>query len=189
MAMRVIGIMAIVGAAAVLAGCSGSAEGGTGPVEAPPTVRNTPAATMQLFDPCTVSDRILAAAGADPATKDTNPFGASKIGFITCRWSTDAAGSNPGHFLQIASTSHTLDDIRRNDNYRDFRTIAFDNRTALQFSVGTSTPSIECGVAFDSGQGTVAVTAGRFSDSKVTNDLCTIAAAAASTLSEAIPRP
>lgn len=188
MAMRVVGIMASVGTAVVLAGCSSSTGGGTGPVETP-VLRNTPAAVGQLFDPCTVSDRILIAAGADPATKDTNPFGASKIGFITCRWSTDPAGSNPGHFLQIASTSHTVDDIRRNENYRDFHTIAFDNRTALQFSVGTATPSIECGVAFDSGQGTVAVTAGRFSDSKVTSDLCTIAAASASTLSEAIPRP
>ncbi|GEM29814.1 hypothetical protein NN3_08210 [Nocardia neocaledoniensis NBRC 108232] len=164
--MRLIGLAVGACAVLVLAGCS---EEGGGQAE----VSGAPLTKEQLFDPCTVPEGALVAAGADPASKDDNPFTVGREDWKGCDWS---AG---GHYIGLISTTHTLDEFRANDRFSEFRDVTIGDRRALQHYVGSQTPPNECQVTFDTSRGRVSVSAMRFLSDKSTTDPCEWAAAAA----------
>ncbi|MFC8383895.1 DUF3558 domain-containing protein [Nocardia sp. NPDC057272] len=173
--MRLVGFAAGVCAVVALTGCSTAVDG-------QPEASGAPLTKEQLFDPCTVSDSVLQAAGADPATKDDNPFSVPRPDWKGCSW---RAGD---HFISFFSTTNTLQQFRENQYFRDFHDVTVSGRPALQFYLGTINPPEECEIAFDTSQGRVTLTASKASSSNSTTDPCVWVNDAASHFASSIPR-
>ncbi|MFC6009953.1 DUF3558 domain-containing protein [Nocardia lasii] len=173
--MRLVGFAAGVCAVVALAGCSTAVDG-------QPEASGAPLSKEQLFDPCTVSESVLLAAGLDPASRDDNPFSVPRAEWKSCAWRGD------GHFISFSSTIYTMQQIRENDYSHDFKDITVGGLPAVQYLLGTRTPPNQCEIAFDSSQGRITVTATKFIDSKSSTDPCVIANDAALNFSEVIPR-
>ncbi|MFE3545207.1 DUF3558 domain-containing protein [Nocardia sp. NPDC059177] len=174
--MRLVGVVAASCAVLALAGCSQQVEG-------QPEASGAPLTKEQLFDPCSVPASVLEAAGLDPTWKDDNPFSVARAEWKGCGYKGD------GHFIYFASTIYTMDEIRANDYFHDFKDIAIDGRSGLKYTPGTRTPPNQCEIAFDtSHQGRVMVTATKFVDNKSSTDPCAIVDAAAPHFLEIIPR-
>ncbi|MGW4634004.1 DUF3558 domain-containing protein [Nocardia sp. NPDC004415] len=174
--MRLVGLAAASCAVLALVGCSKEVDG-------QPEASGAPLTKEQLFDPCAVPDDVLLAAGADPASKDDNPFSVERDEWKGCSWT---AGN---YFINFTSTTNTLQDFRANDYLHDFRDITVGDRPALQFLLGSRTPADQCEIAFaTTSHGTVTVNAALFIDDKSGTDPCPLANAAAVTFLDIIPK-
>lgn len=172
--MRLVGLAAASCAVLALVGCSKEVDG-------QPEASGAPLTKEQLFDPCAVPDDVLRAAGADPASKDDNPFSVERAEWKGCSWRSD------GYYLNFTSTSNTIEDFRANDYLHDFRDVTVGDRPALQFLLGSRTPADQCEIAFATSRGTVTVNAALFVDDKSGTDPCPLANAAATKLLSVIP--
>lgn len=178
--MRLVGLAAASCAVLALVGCSTSVDGQP---EAGPEASGTPLTKDQLFDPCTVPTTVLEAAGLDPTWKDDNPFSVERAEWKGCGYKGD------GHFIYFSSTTYTMDEIRANDYFHDFKDITIGDRSALKYTPGERTPPNQCEIAFDtSHQGRVMVTATKFVDNESATDPCAIADAAAPSFLTVIPK-
>ncbi|UGT53126.1 DUF3558 domain-containing protein [Nocardia asteroides] len=173
--MRLIGLAVGACAVLVLAGCS-EEVGGQAEVSGAPLTKE------QLFDPCTVPDGALTAAGLDPASKDDNLFSVPRAEWKGCGWTAD------GHFISFMSTVYTMDEIRANDRYHDFKEVTVGDRKALQFYIGTEQTPVECELAIETGQGRALINASKFVDSKSPTDPCSLANNAAPHFIAYVPR-
>lgn len=173
--MRLVGLM--VGGCAVLAlaGCSKAVDG-------QPEASGAPLTKEQLFDPCTVPESALVGVGADPTSKDDNPFSVQRAEWKGCMWS---AGD---HFISILATTHTLPEYRTNDHYHDFKDVTISGRVGLQYGLGNRKPADECGIVFDSAQGRIEVIATKKLSSKSTIDPCAVVNDAAPYFVDSLPK-
>ncbi|MFE3546000.1 DUF3558 domain-containing protein [Nocardia sp. NPDC059177] len=172
--MRLVGVVAAGCAVLALAGCSQDVAG-------QPEASGAPLTKEQLFDPCSVPDDVLLAAGADPASKDDNPFSVERAEWKGCSWKT------PGYFLNFHSTTKTVQEFRENDYFHDFTDITVGDRLALQYLLGTRTPIDQCAIAFATSRGTVTLTAALFVNDKSGTDPCPLVNAAAADFVKVIP--
>ncbi|MFF2086878.1 DUF3558 domain-containing protein [Nocardia sp. NPDC058176] len=163
---------AVCAAAVVLAGCSETVDG---------QAVISPLTKERLFDPCTVRDSVVQAAGADPATRDDNPFSSPRPDWKGCRWTAD------GYFISLFSTTNTVQQFRENDYLHDFQTVTVGGREGLQYLLGTWDPPHQCGIAFGSSQGTITLQASKFVDNKSSTDPCLLANNAAPNFMEVLP--
>ncbi|MFC4377143.1 DUF3558 domain-containing protein [Nocardia halotolerans] len=159
--MRLVGFAAGMCAVLALAGCSDAVDG-------QPEASGAPPAKEQLFDPCTVPDSVLIAAGADPASKDDNPFSVPRADWKGCGW---RAGE---FFIDLFSTTNTMDEFRDNRLLHDFQDVAIEDRKGVQYLIGETSPPEECGLAFESSRGTITLQSSRASSSKSTTDPCVV---------------
>ncbi|MFD9551333.1 DUF3558 domain-containing protein [Nocardia salmonicida] len=173
--MRLVGFAAGVCAVVALTGCSTAVDG-------QPEASGTPLTKEQLFDPCTVPDSVLQAAGLDPASKDDNPFSVARAEWKGCGWRGD------GHFIYLKSTTYTLDEIRANKYFHDFQEVTVGGRKGLQYLLGERTPPNQCEITFDTSKGRVAITATKFIDSKSSTDPCAFVNNAAPKFVEVLPK-
>ncbi|MFD3428177.1 DUF3558 domain-containing protein [Nocardia fluminea] len=164
--MRLVGFAAGMCAVVALAGCSEAVDG-------QPEASGAPLTKEQLFDPCTVSDSVLQAAGADPASKDDNPFSSPRADWKGCGW---RAGD---FFIDLFSTTYTMEKFRENRLLHDFQDVTIDGRKGVQYLIGEATPPGECGLAFESSQGTITLQSSKASSSKSTTDPCAVVNSAA----------
>ncbi|MFC3962574.1 DUF3558 domain-containing protein [Nocardia jiangsuensis] len=152
----------------LLAGCESSTEGSATP--------------QVLFDPCTLPDSAIAAAGADPAQKNDNPFGVPRTGWRGCRWGAD------GYALRVFATDKTLDEFRANSRFHDFRPADLPGREAKTFIQGAESEAENCNLFYGTTQGTIQIyvvddqTAGEFPDP------CGLVVRAARAVDQWIPR-
>ncbi|WP_067653325.1 DUF3558 family protein [Nocardia harenae] len=123
----------------LLAGCETPSEGAGTP---------TPVA---LFDPCTLPDSAIAAAGADPAQREDNPFGAPRTGWRGCLWGAD------GYALRVFATDKTLAEFRDNSRFHDFRPADLPGRDATLFVQGAASEAKNCNLVYDTAQGTIQI--------------------------------
>ncbi|NKX88991.1 DUF3558 domain-containing protein [Nocardia coubleae] len=173
--MRLVGIAVGVGVALVLSGCGQSVDG-------QPEVSGAPLTKEQLFEPCGVPESALVAAGADPASKDDNPFSVPRAEWKGCGWRAD------GHFIYLSSTTHSMQEIRENDYFHDFQDVTIGGRKAVQYLLGTRTPPNQCEIAFDTSKGRVTVTATKFIDNNSPADPCVLVNEAAPHFVDVIPK-
>ncbi|MFE1594479.1 DUF3558 domain-containing protein [Nocardia sp. NPDC058705] len=173
--MRLVGLAAGVCAVMALAGCSEAVDG-------QPEASGAPLTKEQLFDPCTVPDSVLQAAGLDPASKDDNPFSVPRAEWKGCAW------RGGGHFISLMSTTHTMQEVRANDYLHDFKDITVGDRPAVQYLLGTRTPVNQCAIAFDTSKGRVSITATKFIDDTSSIDPCELANTAAPNFLEILPK-
>ncbi len=185
--MRVMAAVAGACAVLVVAGCS-STVGGSGGPETSQTPSSAKLTKDQLWDPCSLPDSVIAATGADPGTKNTNPIFRERADWKLCRWTAKGSDGPSGHFMLVSSTTNTLDDFRRNTYFHDFRDVKVKGRDALQFYLGSAKPSKQCELAFDTSQGVISVNIDKFIDSETATDPCAMAVPAAEKIVDSLPR-
>ncbi|MGW5453378.1 DUF3558 domain-containing protein [Nocardia sp. NPDC003979] len=173
--MRLVGIAVGVGVALVLSGCGQSVDG-------QPEVSGAPLTKEQLFDPCGVPESALVAAGLDPASKDTNLFSVPRAEWKGCAW------RGGDHFISFMSTVYTIEEIRANDRYHDFKDVTVGDRKALRFTIGDEAVPVECEIAVETQQGRALINATKFVDSKSTIDPCVLAEDAAPHIIDYVPQ-
>ncbi|WP_278264777.1 DUF3558 domain-containing protein [Nocardia sp. AG03] len=174
--MRLVGLAAAGCAVLALVGCSKEVDG-------QPEASGAPLTKEQLFDPCATPDSVLLAAGLDPAKKDDNVFSVPRAEWKACAWRGD------GYFITFESTIYTMEEIRSNTYFHDFKDVTVGDRQAVQYTPGERTPPNQCEIAFDTAnQGRAIVVATKFVDNKSTVDPCAIVHAAAPHFLEEIPR-
>ncbi|MFF2086883.1 DUF3558 domain-containing protein [Nocardia sp. NPDC058176] len=174
--MRLVGVAAGVCAVVLaLAGCSETVDG-------QPEVSGAPLTKEQLFDPCTVPDSALEAAGLDPASKNDNLFSVPRAAWKGCAWRADS------YYISLISTTYTMDEVRANDRHHGFKDVSVGDRTAVQYYVGNETAPVECDITFETGQGRIMLNANKFVDDKSTTDPCSLAENAAPFFVDLIPR-
>jgi len=176
----VLGVVAGLCAVLAVAGCSESVSG-------QPEVSGAPLTKEQLFDPCTLPESAIAATGADPATKDSNPFGTPRAEYIGCRWTAANTDGRWGFFLRISSSIKPIEDFRKNTYFREFHDIQVSDRAAYQYYLGPNIPPGGCEISFHTSRGVVSLAANKYVDSKTATDPCELALGAAVKVVEFLP--
>jgi hypothetical protein len=168
--------------AAVLAtGCTSSTEGAVTGTPAPTTT-----GPIEVFNPCTeLSDQVLSEVGLDPLTKSvTTDAPTGETSWRVCNWRT------PDSTLMIGvySTSHTLDEARKNEELVEKSETTVGSRPALTFFDDSETDGTSCYTAMAAEQGMFEINASWFLDAARNRDICAIATEYAALLEPHLPR-
>ncbi|MFC8532234.1 DUF3558 family protein [Nocardia sp. NPDC057227] len=157
----------------LIAGCESGTEGSATPSSVAPEA---------LFDSCTLPDSAIAAAQADPARKNTNPFGAPRTGWAGCMWAAD------GYALRVFATTRTVDEFRSNSRFHDFAPADIPGRNAYTYQEGSQSPPDNCSVLYASASGTIEVYIVRDPGRTAPDALCAVAKRSATALDSYLPR-
>ncbi|MCJ0906523.1 DUF3558 family protein [Rhodococcus sp. ARC_M6] len=126
---------------ALVGGCSSTVEGEAFPVD-----------TIGMFDPCAVlSDGDLRTIGVDPGSQKVDLFDTHFPGFNVCTW------QGADYYLALTSTKHTLEDVKENPEYRDFRQGEVAGREVLNFLDRDLDEGVACMVAFATTESTAMI--------------------------------
>ncbi|MCP2318315.1 Protein of unknown function (DUF3558) [Nocardia amikacinitolerans] len=175
---------AAAGAAVIglVAGC-GSTVGGTAATPTT-TVRNLD--EIEVFNPCTsLSEDALRATGADPASKDvvTDPP-TGPAAWRICSWDSTTLP----YFITVASSSHTIDEVRSNPDETGFREVPVGPRPGLIHQDKSDTRGLICRVAIPAEQGMFVISADWRASKPVTHDRCELAVQHAEDLEPHLPK-
>lgn len=135
----------VVGLVLVATGCGGVTDGA--PTAAPSTTSDaaTPASTA-AWDPCTIPDNAIEAAGLAVETRRKNAIGERPISpdWETCFWSNPLP--DPWYFLGILSSTFSLNYLRERGPFEQFT--AIDGFDGLRFQRKIKDDGVSCGIAF-----------------------------------------
>lgn len=169
--------VAIVAAVGVLgtAGCgSASVEG-----QAETT---KPEAGEPAFDPCSIPDDAVRAAGMDPTSESREIFDVKQPGWSLCNWN----GAN--QMITIFATARSLDEIQANERFVDFTPVDLGDRSAFTFREVSDTDNQYCDVVFNAGTDTVMIKSGYFTNQTPPEGPCPLAIRNAQIFEPTIPR-
>ncbi len=171
---------AVLGASALLlaAGC-GTTETGT---SAPTTAAAPPPDPFNVCED--LPDAALATAGLNPATKSTvtnAPSGPTS--WIVCAWEPTQPPAT--YRVEVYSTSHTMDETRKNENLTDLAEVEIAGREGLTFRE-KNTADTRCRAAFGAEQGSFIVSTAWF-ETGTKPDLCGLAVQYLTDLEPALP--
>lgn len=146
-------------------GCSADVHGSATP---------TQAAAEDTFDPCTIPDAAIAAAGLNPFSKDSM----AENGFVTpgwtiCGWNGPAPDSWYSYPV-VFSPVYTIEDVQSDARYSEITNISVVGREALRYRHGIVDLSDTCDIAFSTEMGLMKLSTLRNSSSGETADLCAI---------------
>ncbi|WP_433603348.1 DUF3558 domain-containing protein [Nocardia sp. CA-135953] len=165
-------------------GC-GSTNGGTA---TPATTTDKAAATAALWDPCTqISDEVLRQVGVDPSTRSNTIAGVPNVeGWKLCSWHDKP--SRWDYTLGVWSTSHTIDESKKDGNNIDFADIVIAGRQGIQFRRAEDRNDEICYLSFPSGGQSIDISIYKTVLTKDNRGPCVIAAAAADVLVPILPK-
>ncbi|MCP2291658.1 DUF3558 domain-containing protein [Nocardia amikacinitolerans] len=113
-----------------------------------PTTTSTAAAA--LFNPCTgISDDVVRAAGADPATEESGIAGVHQPGWEICGWTAKT------YFITVFSTGRTVEEFESKPGNVEFQDVTVAGRPGRQFKVEGASKDDLCDVLFPAAQGVV----------------------------------
>ncbi len=170
--MRTVAVVAGLCAVLAVAGCSKSQS------SQPSEAATTTLSEAQLWDPCSLPDSAVAATGVDPSTKNTQPTGVQQPGFRSCAWRTT------GFSLTVDSTSHSMNEVRANSTFSDFKDVTVPGRKAVSYNPGSSG---DCAVDFPTSQGVAEFIIYKEYGTASAEDSCVIAVRSATALSKYVP--
>lgn len=136
----------VVGVIALIAGCGGVTDGV--PTAAPSTTSAVSAPVpTETWDPCTIPDEAIEAAGLAVETKRQNAIGEEPISddWKTCFWSNPLP--DPWYFLGILSSNFSMDYLRERGPFEQFT--AIDGFDGLRFQRKIKYDEASCGIAFE----------------------------------------
>lgn len=144
MRMWAAGVVAVV---LLIAGCGGVTDGA--PAAAPvttPTVTTLATAASQAWDPCTIPDEAIEAAGLAVETKRKNAIGETPVSELwsTCYWMNPIP--EQWYLIGIFSSTSTLDDLQERGPFEQFTSI--DGFDGLRFQRTVKYEEVSCGIAF-----------------------------------------
>lgn len=120
------------------AGCGSAVEGTAEPASG----------QEGLFDPCNdIPDDVLRKAGLDPATEEADIAGVEQPGWKICKWTED------WFFLNIMSTTRTIDEVRGNSGYVDVESVEIGGRSGIEFHAVNDPGVSRCFVAVQAEHG------------------------------------
>ncbi|WP_037161429.1 DUF3558 domain-containing protein [Rhodococcoides fascians] len=162
---------------ALLVGCSTDITGSA--------VADSP--TDQTFDPCTIPDTTITAAGLDPASKDSMADkGYTTPGWTICGW--EGPAGEPWYSISVyASPTHTIEEVREDSRYLNMLEIEVADRSAVRYESTVAPRGEICDLAFATNSGLIKVSALKNGSSDTTGDLCAIVSDHTERLSSAIP--
>ncbi|MGQ4598362.1 DUF3558 family protein [Nocardia sp. R6R-6] len=147
---------------------------------------STSADDRQIFNPCTqLSADVLHATEVDPATKDVitdPPSGPSS--WRICSWDSVRLP----YSVIVASSSHTVAEIRTNNKETGFRDVVVGKRTGLIHQDKNDTRGEVCRVAIPAEQGMFVISASWSAIKPITEDRCDLAVKHAKDLEPHLPR-
>ncbi|MEV0077980.1 DUF3558 domain-containing protein [Nocardia neocaledoniensis] len=132
----------------LVAGCAGdepieTAQPGTTAVTAPTSSADPDAG---LWDPCTLPDSALSAAGIDTSTEEKDVARVDFEGWNVCAWK-DVAKT---YTLTMYSTaSHAIEDVRARSDYTDFLDTTVSTFQALQSRPAGSAHDYSCYISLE----------------------------------------
>ncbi|WP_433608924.1 DUF3558 domain-containing protein [Prescottella agglutinans] len=141
-----------------------------------------PEAGEPAFDPCSIPDDAVRAAGMDPSTESRDILGVKQPGWNLCHW----RGSN--QLITIFATGRTLDEVRASGRFTDFTPVDVDDRNAFTFREVSDTDNQYCDVVFTAGSDTVMIKSGYFTNQTPPEGPCPLAIRNAQLLAPSIPR-
>ncbi|WP_280401917.1 DUF3558 domain-containing protein [Nocardia carnea] len=173
-------MLATAAAIALATGCTSSTDGATA------TIAPTTAGPIEIFNPCTeLSDQVLRDVGLDPSTKSvTTDAPDGETSWRVCNWRT------PDSTLMIGvySTSHTLDEARKNSKLVEKTETTVGSRPALTYFDETETDGTSCYTAIAAEQGMFEINASWFLDADRDRDICAISTEYAALLEPNLPK-
>ncbi len=149
--VRVVGAVFAVGAVVGATGCSGGSHSGTAvgsgtaaSVSVAPTAA-TPASNT-AWNPCSIPDADIAAAGLNPSTKEVGSAGVTFPGWDICTWDSN---SGEWYALELYSTSsHTYDEVVHNTTlFKNPRPVTVGGRAGMVLPHANESDA--CTVALD----------------------------------------
>ncbi|MBU4617192.1 hypothetical protein A6I87_13225 [Prescottella equi] len=165
----------------VVAGVVGLAGCGSTSVEGQAETTK-PEAGEPTFDPCSIPEDVLRGLGMDPASEERDIGGVKQPGFSLCTWS----GSNK--LITVFATGRTLDEVRANERFTDFTPVDLDGRSGFTFREVSDTMNQYCDVVFSSGQDTVMIKSGYYTNQTPAEGPCPLAIRNAQMLAPSIPQ-
>ncbi|MFC3963991.1 DUF3558 family protein [Nocardia jiangsuensis] len=157
----------------LIAGCESGTQGAATPSSVSPEA---------LFDSCTLPDEAIRAAGADPESRDDNPFGVPRTGWRGCLWVGDRWA------MRVFATTEPANSFRANSYFREFRSVDLNGRVATSFIQGDENPPGNCTIFFPSRQGTIEVYISKDVDLPALNDPCGLTLRATRALDPWLPK-
>jgi hypothetical protein len=142
--MRVLRLAAAAALAATLAACGT----GTGTDSAPAT---SSAPVVELWNPCSLPAEAVAAAGLDPASRESGIGGVEQSGWRICSWDGRA------YSITVYSTGRSVADFETKPGNTDFRDVTVAGRTGRQFRVQNGATDLKCDYVFPARQGVLQV--------------------------------
>ncbi len=126
-------------------GCAGATEGAPLAASSTTSTVATPASTA-AWDPCTIPDEAIEAAGLDVETKSANLVGERPISadWSTCFWRNPLPES--WYSVGILSSTFSLDYLREAGPFEQFT--AIDGFDGLRFQRKIKYDEVSCGIAF-----------------------------------------
>ncbi|MFC3965783.1 DUF3558 domain-containing protein [Nocardia jiangsuensis] len=149
------------------------------PSASSPTTTIAPEA---LFDPCTLPDEAIRAAGANPARRDDNPLGTKRTKWTGCSWGADQ------YALRVFATTISVTEFRENMNFDGFAPIAVPGRDAHSFHETYPSPDDNCSIVYPSPKGTINFYVTYDFGSTVAEEPCSLVLRAATALDPYLPR-
>lgn len=160
----------VIGVMLVVAGCAGATDGT--PSTAPSTTASVVATPVAngAWDPCTIPDEAVQAAGLDVGTKRKNQIGDTPVSkdWDTCFWMNPLP--NPWFILGIFSSTFTLDYIRESGPFENFTPI--DGFDGLRFQRKIKYDEVSCGIALGHESGVVYLMLDGFVSAEPLEDPC-----------------
>lgn len=179
-------IVVLAGVLLTVSGCGAATDGSAAPV----TTTDAVAATEALWDPCTqISDDVLRQVGVDPATRDNTISGVENVeGWKLCSWKDKLVREN--YALGVWSTTHTIEESKKDENNVAFSDISVGGRDGVQFRRAYDKEDEVCYLSFPaSGQSVEISIYKAYSTMELEDNRppCEIAAAAADVLVPLFP--
>uniref|UniRef100_UPI00068775C3 DUF3558 domain-containing protein n=1 Tax=Nocardia paucivorans TaxID=114259 RepID=UPI00068775C3 len=142
--------------------------------------------TIVVFDPCTqINDDVLASMGLDPASKNvvTNAQ-EGPTSWRVCNWKP----THRQYGMVVFSTSHTLDEARKNEYHINLRETTVGGRPAIVSRDKTDPEGEGCYVSFSAQQGMFEVGALWVDGDPSDGDICAIAMQYATAIEPHLPK-
>lgn len=135
----------VAGVMVLVAGCGESTTDAR--AAEPPTSAIAAPIAAEPWDPCTIPDSVVEAAGLDVGSKTSTLVGDRPIStdWMICSWRNPDPGS--WYFLGVFSSDHDLAYLKGNDQFGEFAEV--DNAGAVQFRRTANYDEVSCGVAYE----------------------------------------
>ncbi|MEV0062869.1 DUF3558 domain-containing protein [Nocardia sp. NPDC050718] len=150
-AWKAVGIAAI---GLVVAGCGDSGGGTAAPTTTAVSVAASPTsvdAEAKVWDPCSLPDSAIDAAGLKAGSKESGAAGVDFTGWKVCNWNDQ--GRKYG--LAVMSSERSLAEVRQRTDYSEWNTLTIGSRAALEFRPVGAIHDQTCFVAVEVPAGTV----------------------------------
>ncbi|GAD86816.1 DUF3558 domain-containing protein [Nocardia asteroides] len=153
----------------VAGGCSDPEPVQTAPTSSGTTVATTSAdPSAGLWDPCTLPDSAISAAGLNTSTKEKDVAGVAFEGWKVCGWQD----SGKTYTLTAASTTHTLADARARTDYTSFAETTLGTHRALVSRPIGASHDLACYFSIEVGTGLVEFDVQNRASVKTAGDPC-----------------